>query len=74
MPRLPVLTAKKVERALLHGGFKFIRQHGSHRIYVKNSQAVTIPFHGGDLRKGTLKSIVKQSGLTFEEFFRLLSE
>ncbi len=72
MPKLPVLTAKKVEQALMNGGFMFIRQHGSHRIYVKNTQAVTVPFHNKDLRKGTLKSIIKQSGLALEEFIELL--
>lgn len=72
MPRLPTLNAKKVERALLACGFIFVRQHGSHRIYVKGIHAVTIPFHNKDLRKGTLKSIIKQTGLPFEEFLKLL--
>lgn len=72
MPKLPVLSPAKVAKALERAGFVFIRQHGSHKIYVKDSLGVTIPFHNKDLRKGTLKNIIKQSGLTLEEFLKLL--
>ncbi|MBI5729193.1 MAG: type II toxin-antitoxin system HicA family toxin [Candidatus Magasanikbacteria bacterium] len=72
MPRLPVLTPAKTIRALERAGFIFIRQRGSHRIYVRGEKGVTIPFHNKDLRKGTLKQIIQQSGLTVEEFIKLL--
>lgn len=72
MPRLPALTPAKVIRALERAGFLFIRQHGSHRIYVKGTTGITIPFHRKDLHKGTLRHIIKQSGLALEEFLSLL--
>lgn len=72
MPRLPALTSAKVIRALERAGFIFIRQRGSHRMYVRGEKGVIIPFHNKDLRKGTLKHIIQQSGLTFEEFIELL--
>lgn len=72
MTRLPTLTPAKVIRALLRAGFVFIRQRGSHRIYVRGEKGVVIPNHNKDLRKGTLKSIIEQSGLTVEEFVELL--
>ncbi len=72
MPKLPVLSPAKVAKMLERTGFMFIRQRGSHKIYVKESLGVTIPFHNKDLRKGTLKNIIKQSGLTLEEFLKLL--
>lgn len=62
------MTPAKVIRILEHAGFLFIPQHGSHRIYVKGDRIVTIPFHGKDLRKGTLKHIIKQSGFTLDTF------
>lgn len=68
MPRLPSMTPAKVIRILERAGFLFIRQRGSHRIYMKGDRIVTIPFHGKDLRIGTLKHIIKQSGLTLDEF------
>lgn len=72
MPRLPALTSAKVIRALERAGFIFIRQRGSHRMYVRGAKGVIIPFHNKDLRKGTLKHIIQQSGLAVEEFIELL--
>ncbi|MSU75604.1 MAG: addiction module toxin, HicA family [Candidatus Magasanikbacteria bacterium] len=72
MPRLPVLTPTKVIRALERAGFIFVRQNGSHRIYVRGDKGVTIPFHHKDVRKGTLKHILEQGGLSLEEFLQYL--
>jgi len=72
MPRLPVLTSAKVIRALERAGFIFIRQRGSHRMYVCGAKGVIVPFHNKDLRKGTLKHIIQQSGLTTDEFIEFL--
>ena len=72
MPKLPALKPKGVIRALEEAGFSFVRQKGSHRIYVKGSLGVTIPFHNKDLKKGTLRHIIKQAGLTTEEFLKFL--
>jgi predicted RNA binding protein YcfA (HicA-like mRNA interferase family) len=49
-----------------------VRQKGSHRIYVKGNIGITIPYHNKDLKKGTLRAIIKQSGLSVEEFLKLL--
>ncbi len=68
MPKLPVLKAKGVAKILEDAGFVFVRQKGSHRIYVKNFVGVTVPWHNKDLKKGTLRHIIKQSGLTIDDF------
>ena len=49
------------------------RQKGSHVILYNREQGkrLTIPMHVKDLPKGTLNSIIKQSGLTREEFLKL---
>lgn len=48
---------------------------GSHYI-LKNSQRpglrVTVAYHGRDLKRKTLLSIIEQSGLTVDEFLKLL--
>lgn len=72
MPKLPACTPAKVIRVLERAGFVFVRQRGSHRMYIKGHLGVIVPFHKKDLKKGTLKNIIKQSGLTLEEFLKLL--
>lgn len=73
MPReLPSLKPKKVIKALERGGFYIRRITGSHYILKKDKQMVTVPYHNKDLKIGTLSSIIKQSGLTIEEFLDLL--
>ncbi|MGE5325810.1 MAG: type II toxin-antitoxin system HicA family toxin [Deltaproteobacteria bacterium] len=71
MGKLPRVTAKKVLRALLRGGFHIHHQSGSHvnlRHETKSHLHVVIPFHGGDLAPKTIKSILVQAELTVEEF------
>jgi len=68
MARLPGLRPREVAAILEKAGFKLARQSGSHRIYVKANLGVTVPWHSKDLRKGTLRHIIKQSGLTPDEF------
>lgn len=63
MFKIPTLKPKDVIKILIHNGFEFIRQKGSHRIYIKDKKTVVVPYHNKDLRKGTLISIIKQSGL-----------
>lgn len=72
--RLPALKPRQTIRVLEKAGFRFERQKGSHKIYLNPSvrQAVIVPFHNKDLKRGTLRNIIKQSGLTLEEFIKLL--
>jgi predicted RNA binding protein YcfA (HicA-like mRNA interferase family) len=73
-PKLPSLKSREVIKVLEKLGFVFVRQKGSHRIYVKGSIGITIPYHTKDLKKGTLKAIIKQTGLSVEEFLKLLRD
>lgn len=73
--RLPSLTARDVIRALERAGFVVSRTSGSHcrLVHVSNpARKVTIPVHSGDLKRGTLRAIVAQAGLTVAEFLALL--
>jgi len=72
MKNLPASNARKVIRALEKAGFVFIRQKGSHKIFCKKHRLVVVPFHNKDLKKPTLKAIVEQSGMTEDEFIKLL--
>ena len=46
MPKAPRLTAAEAGRLLLQAGFAHIRTKGSHRIYLKGTVRVVVPFHG----------------------------
>jgi len=73
--RLPALSARDVIRALGRAGFVVSRTSGSHCRLIHSSNAarkVTVPVHSGDLKRGTLRAIVAQAGLTVVEFLALL--
>jgi predicted RNA binding protein YcfA (HicA-like mRNA interferase family) len=73
MKRLPRVTAREVESALLREGFQFSHAKGSHRSYIKESKRVIIPFHGNRIiPPGTLRNILRQAGLSLEDFEKLL--
>lgn len=72
MPKLPVVTARQLLRALEKAGFYQVRQRGSHVQLKKGNLLVTVPIHGGDLTPGTLHSILRQARLTVEELLPLL--
>ena len=71
MSKLPSLKSREVLTILFAHGFEKVRAAGSHIRLQKERRLVTVAFHSrGDVPKGTLKSIIKQSGLTQEEFFK----
>jgi predicted RNA binding protein YcfA (HicA-like mRNA interferase family) len=54
-------------------GFRFKRQHGSHLVLRRDDPfaQVVVPDHR-ELDRGTLRAIIRQAGLSIEEFVRLL--
>ena len=74
-PALPVLTARAVVKALEGGGFFIHHSSGSHAQLKHRDRPelrVTVPYHTGDVPRGTLRSIIRQAGLTVEQFSALL--
>jgi predicted RNA binding protein YcfA (HicA-like mRNA interferase family) len=74
--RLPSLKAKEVIRALERAGFTASRTSGSHCRLIHSSnpaRKVTVPLHSSTgLKRGTLRGIIGQAGLTVAEFIALL--
>lgn len=70
MSRLPNLTATKIIRALKRAGFEDNGQKGSHRYFWNphSSRQTGVPMHGGDLRRSLMKEIIRQAGLSEDEF------
>ncbi len=74
--KLPVVSGKRIIQALTKAGFIVNRIVGSHHVLVypgDPTRTVTVPVHAArDLKPGTLRSIIRQAGLTVEEFVELL--
>jgi predicted RNA binding protein YcfA (HicA-like mRNA interferase family) len=74
MPPLPVVSGKRVVEALLRAAVA--RISGSHHLLTwpgNPARTVVVPVHGNsDLKRGTLRSITRQSGLSVDEFTALL--
>ena len=73
--KLPVVSGKDVLKALSKAGFRVVRQRGSHVRMEKSKTGtaikITVPLHA-TLKKGTLKHIIDDAGLTTKEFLVLL--
>lgn len=73
MPELPRIAPAEVAKALARAGFERDHQKGSHLIMRhSDGRRAVIPMHTGQVPLGTLHGIIKQAGLTVEEFQRLL--
>ncbi len=73
MTKLPRISGREYLSALLKLGFHIKRQHGSHIILRRESpfaQAV-VPDHS-ELDTGTLRSVLRQAGISPEEFISLI--
>ncbi|MEM2940542.1 MAG: type II toxin-antitoxin system HicA family toxin [Thermoproteota archaeon] len=57
-------------------GFKIIRQRGSHIIMMNDRRVrIVVPMHPGkDVKPSLVNMIIKEAGLTREEFLKLLKE
>jgi predicted RNA binding protein YcfA (HicA-like mRNA interferase family) len=75
MGRLPVLSGRDAAKALAKSGFVQVRQSGSHIILQKRLPGTTntlvVPDHD-ELANGTLRAIIRKSGLSVDEFVALL--
>jgi len=73
--RLPRVSGREVIRSLQRGGYILTHVRGSHHYLRKPgaSGLVVVPIHGArDLPSGTIRSILRQAGLTVEEFLALV--
>ncbi len=71
MGQLSGFDYRETTKRLKRFGFELFRQsHGSHEVWRNPSTArfTTIPHHRGDIPEGTLRAILKQAGITPEQF------
>jgi predicted RNA binding protein YcfA (HicA-like mRNA interferase family) len=67
MPELPRLSGKQAIKIFERLGFSIVRQRGSHVVLRKENRGCVIPVHK-ELAQGTLRSAIKQAGITSIEF------
>lgn len=72
MSKLPVVSGKQTCKILEKIGFLVDHQTGSH-IILRNKRPpyrrLTIPNHK-EIAKGTLRAVIRQAGITVEEFVK----
>lgn len=62
-------SAREVLARLLRGGFREVRQSGSHKVLRHpDGRQTYVAMHPGDLPEGTFRKILKQAGFSPEQF------
>ena len=72
MPHLPVISGDEFAKALSKIGYTLDHMEGSHMILLHPSgQRLSVPRHA-ELGRGLLRALIKDAGLSRQEFVRLL--
>ena len=73
-PKTPVLSASNLIKALLKFGYYIRSQQGSH-VHLRHPirPPLTIPNHK-EIARGTLRAIIRQAGLSVDQFNVLLKK
>lgn len=73
MPKLPVLSARKLIRALKNMGFEQLRQSGSHIVLKHADGRVAIVPNHKEIKKGTLRNgILRPLRISTEDLIKNL--
>ena len=64
-----LLSSAEIIKILLKFGFKLFSQRGSHQKYQKEGLTVILPAPRKEIPIGTFRSIVRQAGLSIDDFF-----
>jgi len=73
MSKLPRISGRDCRKALQRVGFYMKRQESSHMILRRDQPfaQLVVPDHD-ELDRGTLRAIIRQAGLSVDEFVKLL--
>ncbi|MDP4624853.1 MAG: type II toxin-antitoxin system HicA family toxin [Akkermansiaceae bacterium] len=69
MPKLPNISGNDCCKILARMGFEESRQRGSHLIMKRDSSGCVVPMHK-EIKTGTLRGILKQAGVSPEDFLK----
>jgi predicted RNA binding protein YcfA (HicA-like mRNA interferase family) len=71
MPKLPIVSGLETIQALERLGFVVVRQKGSHIVLRRSTSGCVVPNHR-ELKAGTLGGLLKQAGVSPDEFIAAL--
>lgn len=57
------MYSKDLVKLLLKDGWQIVSQNGSHLKLKKKEKTEIVPMHNKELKKGTLETILKRTGL-----------
>jgi len=75
LSRLGSYRGEQVVRAFKREGWQFCRQSSSHVILEKKGHdaILSVPVHKGkNVKRGTLRDLIRDAGLTVKEFIELI--
>ena len=72
MTKLPRVSGRECVRILARAGFSVKRRHGSHIVLRREHPfaQLVVPDHP-ELDRGTLRAILRQAGLSVDDFIKL---
>ena len=72
--RLPAVRARQLIRVLEKRGWRLERTRGSHRIFTHPDRPnlIAVPVHPGDLKRPLVAGILKDAGISRDDFLKLL--
>ncbi|MDD4627717.1 MAG: type II toxin-antitoxin system HicA family toxin [Syntrophomonas sp.] len=72
MSKITIISPKEMVSVLKQLGFEEIRQTGSHKLFNRpDGRNTVIPMHSKDLKRGLIKAILKDIGLSIEDYERI---
>ena len=75
MVKLRELDYREITRRLSKQGFHLYRRgKGSHELWVRDDDGLVVPvphYRGKKIRKGTVRAIIREIGVSIEEFMQL---
>ena len=71
MPKLPHISGAECAKALKKLGFVESRQRGSHLIMRRGESGCAVPMHK-EIKVGTLAGVIRQAGISADEFLNAL--
>lgn len=72
--KIPQIRPKELIKILEKSGFELRRQTGSHAVFrhPETKNMAIVPVHAKDIKRGLLFGILRQAGISQEEFLKLL--
>lgn len=67
MPEIPRISGDEAIKIFIILGFQQVRQKGSHVVMRRGEKGCVIPRHK-ELAVGTLRSAIRQAGISVDEF------